>query len=253
MMYRFAVFHVLILIGVLHAALCNDVLSVVGSKLEQIERWSDGKKFVWDVRVSISFEMDPRAYETLRRLVTQQGGHLEGRSYTYSTNFQISAARKGRRLVINGKGTNGRLDTPIFIFIDEGLYIVGTYPIYATPSAAQPDRITEAYIFACHTNLLYNYIFPQPFLFLEPGDVFFYGILVNVSPLHLYSGHPEITLRGRTWELEGEGTILRTKIISYIDDSNKLLKRIINHLLSYRGYQKKNRISLCGNKENKQC
>lgn len=239
MMHRFAVFHGLILICVLHTALCSDVLSEVGSKFEQLERWSDGKKFVWDVEVLISFEMDPSAYEILQRSVTQRGGHLEGRSYTYRTDFQISAGRKGKRLVINGKGTNGRLDTPLFLFIDEGLYIVGTYPIYAIPPDSQPDRITEAYIFACRQDLRYSYIFPQPFLFVEPGDAFLYGLLVNISPLRLYSDRPKITLRGQTWELEGEGGVLRSKIISHIDSSNKSLKKIINILESHKGYQKK--------------
>lgn len=239
MLCRYVVFTVLLLIGILHASECSDILSVVTKKFDRIERWSDGKKFIWDVNVSISFEMDPHAYSKLQKLVTQSGGQLLDRSYTYETSFQITAARKGDLLVISGKGTNGRLDTPIFLFIDKEFYVVGTCPIYSVPTGVKPDQITEAYIFACRRSLLYDCVFPQPFLMVEPGDCFLYGLLVNASPLRFYSDSPKVTTHGRLVRLEGYGTILNSKIVLDISKSTNSLVSITNKMFQSEGYEKK--------------
>lgn len=236
---RLALLNITFMFLYFHVAECNDVLSIVTEKLNLREEWSNGKKFVWDVNVSVSFEMTPHAYEALQRAVAQSGGQLLDRSYTYKTSFQITAARKGNRLVISGKATNDWLDTPVFIFIDEKFYIVGTFPVYAVPVGVKPDRITEAYIFACRQSLLYDYIFPQPFLFVEPGNCFFYGLLVSTSPLRFFSGTHKIAALAQSYQLEGYDRILGSKIVVYIGQREHSLKSITHYLSDKKGYEKK--------------
>jgi len=182
--------------------------SRIADTLNSLEEWAHGRKFTWRAKVSIEYEMDEQAYNDLQTQVEKIGGQLLERSYNYRTTLEFTVVRKGERMVVRGWSTNGRVNTPMLLFLDRGMYIVGTYPIYAMPAGSKPGSISEAYVFSCKEDMIYDYVFQQPFLYSEPGLEFFYGLLVFVSPKRLFTSQPIITRRGQAIELSGTATHL---------------------------------------------
>jgi hypothetical protein len=236
--YHAVWFAIFVVSSALQVAWGADVFLQLSEQFNRYEAWANNKRFVWDVEVSIEFQMNQKAYENLQRTVRAQGGQVSDRSHTYKTSFQISAARKGNQLVITGKGTNGSTDTPFLIYMDQDYYLVGAYPLYAMPVGTKPETIKEAYVFAADRNLLYDCLFPQPLLFWEPGYEFFYGLLINVSPLRFYKDRPKFTRQGDLIRFEGDGSLMRRRISLTADLNGRVYKLICRSPDQPAGYSK---------------
>ena len=170
--------------------------------------------------------MDEQAYNDLQTQVEKIGGQLLERSYNYRTTLEFTVVRKGERMVVRGWSTNGRVNTPMLLFLDGGMYIVGTYPIYAMSAGSKPESISEAYVFSCKEDMIYDYVFQQPFLYSEPGFEFFYGLLVFVSPKRLFTSQPIITRRGQAIELSGTATHLERMMRVQVRPNGRVRDRL---------------------------
>ncbi len=200
----------------------EDILLKFIKNTEKLEKWSNNKKFVWNVNVLVRFEMDEAAYKNLQAQVAERGGTPLERSYEYNSRFKFTVARNANRLVIEGKATNGRVDTPFFLYVDDKMYVVGTYPVYAIPAGGKPEWISEAYVFSSERNLMHDYLFPQPLLFTETGYEFFYGLLAYISPLRFFSEQPKVASRGSSYLISGRGTLLGRAINLLIDANTSI-------------------------------
>lgn len=223
-MLRIIVIGVVCVCTWLQVSFAKDILAQIGESLSKVEKWSEKKKFVWNVNVLVRFEMNKIAYKNLQAQVAKRGGTLLERSYEYDSQFKFTVARNANHLVIDGKATNGRVDTPFFLYIDKGMYVVGTHPVYATPADSKPEWISEAYVFSTERDLMHDYLFPQPFLFTEPGYEFFYGLLAYISPLRFFSEQPKVASQRSAYLISGRGTLLGRAINLLVDANASIVE-----------------------------